>query len=97
VRQIGSAYSPSFGYQGTPSFDLTTAVPYNGTYPLPVPAGVYDATLVYNTGNSQCASSSSTLSAAFIVQVGACHHHPATCLTHCATHCQPATGLISGL
>lgn len=75
VRSIGSDYSPSFGYRGSPDLDLTAAVPNSGPAPLPVPAGLLDVTLSYlanSSANSQCGNASNTLISAFLIQV---HFH----------------------
>ncbi|EIE26176.1 hypothetical protein COCSUDRAFT_61164 [Coccomyxa subellipsoidea C-169] len=71
VRSIGSDYSPSFGYRGSPDLDLTAAVPNSGPAPLPVPAGLLDVTLSYlanSSANLQCGNASNTLTSAFLIQ-----------------------------
>ena len=76
LRQIGYAVSPAYGYSDTPAFNLGTAVANGPVAPLPVPAGTYDATIVYSSTQSTCVSQNSTLPAAFLVQVS-----PSRCCT----------------
>ena len=66
---IGSAISPAYGYDNVPPLDLTAAVPNSAIAPLPLPAGVYDATLMYATTQPFCLSQNVTLPMAFLVQV----------------------------
>lgn len=85
LRQIGYAISPAFGYSDTPAFNLAAAKVNSPVAPLPVPAGTYDASIVYQSTQSTCVSQNSTLPAAFLVQVSSatlrqpimtlCAHH----------------------
>ena len=65
---IGSAISPAYGYSDVPPLNLAAAVPSSAAAPLPLPAGVYDATLAYATAQPFCLSQNATLPAAFLIQ-----------------------------
>ncbi len=73
LRRIGTNISPALGYFDTPALNLATATPLAGAPPTPIPAGTYDAGIVYkpSSANTQCLNGSSTEVAAFLIQVRA--------------------------
>ena len=75
LRLIGTNISPALGFFDTPAVNLATATPLAGAPPTPIPAGIYDAGIVYKPGsaNLHCLNGSSISPSAFLVQVWACH------------------------
>ena len=72
LRLIGTNISPALGFFDTPAVNLATATPLAGAPPTPIPAGIYDAGIVYKPGsaNLHCLNGSSISPSAFLVQVG---------------------------
>lgn len=72
LRLIGADISPALGYFDTPALNLAQATPLAGSPPTPIPAGTYDAGIVYQPSgtNPQCLNGSSVTPSAFLVQVG---------------------------
>ncbi|CAL5223131.1 g5596 [Coccomyxa viridis] len=70
LRKIGTNISPALGYFDTPALNFATATPLAGAPPTPIPAGTYDAGIVYkpSSANTQCLNGSSTEQSAFLIQ-----------------------------